>query len=188
MSLAKSSVLVAYAGKDETTRRIAEVIGETLQAAKLRPRVRTVAEVADVEPYAAVILGSDVHMFGWSRSAVAFGRRHERALKNRPVWMFSSDPVMHPISVAGLPGRRAARLGSRLRARGHALFTGEFEPGPHGGGQWRLPGDASGSRQDFAQVREWTVRIARELGAGGSASAGPVPDPSRDPLSTPGTG
>ena len=56
-------VLVAYATRHGATGGIAERIGSTLRQRGLDATVRPAAEVRDVDPYDAFVIGSAAYMF-----------------------------------------------------------------------------------------------------------------------------
>ena len=89
----ENQILVAYATKYGATAEIAEKIGEVLRQAGLTTDVLNVDDVKDVTLYGAVILGSAVYIGRWRREAVKFLKKNEKALAERPVWLFSSGPT-----------------------------------------------------------------------------------------------
>ncbi len=98
-------VLVAYASKYGGTAGIAEKIGQVLQQAGLHTVVQPAGRVRDLTPYRAVVLGSAVYMGGWRKDAVKFLRANEKALSERPVWLFSSGPTGHGDQDAFIKGK-----------------------------------------------------------------------------------
>jgi menaquinone-dependent protoporphyrinogen oxidase len=86
-------VLVAYATKYGATAEIAEKIGQELRQAGLQTDVLPADRVSDLFPYKAVVLGSAVYMGQWQKKAATFLRAKEKALVERPVWLFSSGPT-----------------------------------------------------------------------------------------------
>jgi menaquinone-dependent protoporphyrinogen oxidase len=88
-----TKLLVTYASKYGATREIAERVGYVLRQAGLDVDIRPVADVRDVDPYQAVILGSAVYIGKWMKSACEFMKKYEVSLAARPVWLFSSGPT-----------------------------------------------------------------------------------------------
>jgi menaquinone-dependent protoporphyrinogen oxidase len=86
-------VLVTFATKHGATAEIAEKIGEVIEGAGLPTDVKPVQDVKDLTPYSAVILGSAVYMGRWRKEAAKFLEKHEGALAERDVWLFSSGPT-----------------------------------------------------------------------------------------------
>jgi menaquinone-dependent protoporphyrinogen oxidase len=91
-------ILVSAASRHGSTAQIATRIGEALRTGLPDGAVvdvRDAAQVDDVTPYDAVVLGSAVYMGRWlpdARDAVARIMSHPP----RPVWLFSSGPVGDP--------------------------------------------------------------------------------------------
>ncbi len=123
-----AKVLVAYASKYGSTREIAEKIGVVLKDAGFAVDVLPADKVADVGPYRAVVLGSAVYIGGWRKAAAKFLKANERALAERPVWLFSSGPTGQGDPVELVKGWRfpqgAAARGRPRQARGNRHFPG----------------------------------------------------------------
>lgn len=165
-------ILVTYASKHGSTGEIATAIGAELQGAGLRVDVRPVAEVRDLGPYRAVVVGSALYMMRWRRPARAFLKRHTRDLLERDVWLFSSGPLDHSADEGTLsPPRSVTALATRVGAHAHRTFGG------------KLPEDASGriaeamarnghagDFRDFDSIRSWADAIATELTAGAGSA------------------
>lgn len=128
-------ILVAVASRHGATREIAEAIGRELERAGLEHEVREAGEVADLERYDAVVLGSALCYGRWREPARTLVPARAAAHAGKPVWLFSSGPPGSPSAVARAVRGPAGdfRLGGggglgprdRLRAR---------RPGPpHGG-------------------------------------------------------
>jgi menaquinone-dependent protoporphyrinogen oxidase len=88
-----NQVLVAYATKYGATAEIAAKIGEVLREADLQADVLPAGRLSDLSSYHAVILGSAVYAGQWRKEAATFLDAHEKALAERPVWLFSSGPT-----------------------------------------------------------------------------------------------
>ena len=125
-------VLVAYASKHGATAEIAEKIGQVLRQQGLRADVLPADRVSDLTPYQAVVLGSAVYMFQWRKAAAAFLRANERALAERPVWLFSSGPTEQGDPVQATEGWRLPKalqpIAERIHARDMAVFHGALDP------------------------------------------------------------
>jgi menaquinone-dependent protoporphyrinogen oxidase len=123
-----SQVLVAYATKYGGTAEIAERIGQVLREAGLRADVHPADRVSDLTPYKAVVLGSAVYMFRWRKEAARFLRANEKALAERPVWLFSSGPTGEGDPVELTEGWRFPKalqpIADRIRPRDIAVFHG----------------------------------------------------------------
>lgn len=122
-------VLVAVASRHGGTAGVAESVAEGLRAGLPGAvvDVRRAAEVADLEGYDAVVLGSAVYFGHWLEEARELLLRCAIALWELPVWIFSSGPVGDPPRPPEvlLDVDEVQRL---TRARGHRLFPGRLDP------------------------------------------------------------
>jgi hypothetical protein len=114
--------LIAYASKHSSTEEIAERIGAAMRQAGCTAEVRSASEVDDLSGYDAVVLGSAVYAKRWRPDARRFARRHGRALRELPAWLFSSGRSGGAArGLRARASRRAApvscRPGARCRCR-----------------------------------------------------------------------
>jgi menaquinone-dependent protoporphyrinogen oxidase len=127
-----TQILVAYASKYGATAEIAEKIGQVLRQAGLRADVLPAQRVKDLSPYQAVILGSAIYIGQWRKEAATFLRANEKALAERPVWIFSSGPSGEGDPVQLLKGWRLPKaqqpVADRIRPRDIAVFGGALDP------------------------------------------------------------
>lgn len=160
-----ATVLVAYASKHGSTREIAEAIGATLRATGLAVEVRPARDVRSLDQVAAVVLGSALYAAHWQRDAMRFVRRHDAALRERPVWLFSSGPLDESASRTRLPvpGPVAAATGD-LGARDHRTFGGRLLPDTPGVDPHILATHPTGDFRDWEAIHAWARAIASELG------------------------
>ncbi len=174
-------ILVAYATRHGATAGIAERIAAALRAAGMSAEARPVADVKDVEPYDAVVLGGAAYMFHWLKPAVTFARRHRKELAARPLWLFSSGPLgTDRVDKDGKDVLQTTRpkefdeLAKLLHPRGEQVFFGAYDPDapPIGLGErfmQHMPAarDAlpAGDFRDWPAIEAWAARIAAELGA-----------------------
>jgi menaquinone-dependent protoporphyrinogen oxidase len=147
------SVLVAYASKHSSTEEIAERVAATMREAGCAAEARPAAEVRDLSGYRAVVLGSAVYAKRWRPAARAFARRHMRALKDMPVWLFSSGPLGAPEDhpTAPMPPF-AERLAGQVGAREHVMFGGRVPPDP---GNFVERAMLRNTSQDKRDARDW---------------------------------
>lgn len=159
-----SHVLVAYASKHGSTREIAEVIGESLRETGLEVDVRAAAEVDDLGPYDAVVLGSALYSAHWQRDANRFVRRHRAELPQRPVWLFSSGPLDWSADRADIPlAEHVARDVEPIGARGHRTFGGRLLPDTPGIEPHILATHPTGDFRNWTAIRAWAREIAGAL-------------------------
>ena len=79
--------------------------------------------VGSLSQYDAVVLGSPLHLDRWLRAAHDFALTHHDALRDRPLWLFSSGPVETGPGIDGSVGPREIReLAVALGARDHRVF------------------------------------------------------------------
>lgn len=125
-------VLVAYATKHGATAEIAEKIGQVLREAGLQADVVPVNRAQDLTSYKAVVLGSAVYIGRWRKEAANFLRANEKALSERPVWLFSSGPTGEGKPEGLLQGWRFPEalqpVADAIRPRNVALFHGALDP------------------------------------------------------------
>jgi menaquinone-dependent protoporphyrinogen oxidase len=140
-----TTVLIVYGSRHGGTQGIAERIGEVLRAHGLDAEVAAADPVADVGGADAVVVGSGVYMGSWLKEPLAFMQRNETALASRPLWLFSSGPLVgstvkkddtDPLTDAlgpedgpGSGGRKkVAALSAATHPIDHRVFFGAFEP------------------------------------------------------------
>jgi len=179
-------ILVAFASRHGGTEGIADAIAAALREAELAAQngaveyavspgpgirhlvdVRGVGDVEDVTGYDAVVMGSAVYVGRWMDSARRFVLAHASALRNRPVWLFSSGPVGDP-AVPDTEAADAAELAEVVDAQGTRTFAGRLRPA-----ELSLPERArirdihaaEGDYRDWAEIREWALDIADTLAA-----------------------
>jgi menaquinone-dependent protoporphyrinogen oxidase len=125
-------VLVAYATKHGATAEIAEKIGQVLRQAGLQADVLSVDHVKDLTPYNAIVLGSAVYIGQWRKEAATFLGANEKALAERPVWLFSSGPTGEGGPVQLMKGwhlpKAQQSIADRIRSRDIAVFHGALDP------------------------------------------------------------
>ena len=125
-------VLVTYATKYGATAEIADRIGQVLRQAGLQADVLPTDRVGDLTPYQAVVLGSAVYIGQWQKKAATFLQANEKALAERPVWLFSSGPTGEGDPVQLLKGWRLPQsqqvIADRIHARDMAIFHGAADP------------------------------------------------------------
>jgi len=121
-------VLVTAASRHGSTQEIAEAIAATLADRGIESAAVPVDQVATLDGFDAVVLGSAVYMGRWLGEARRFAQLHASALCRLPVWLFSSGPVGpadHPVP----PGTPAdVPVLTRLtQATGHRTFAGRLD-------------------------------------------------------------
>ncbi|HEU4705955.1 MAG TPA: flavodoxin domain-containing protein [Solirubrobacterales bacterium] len=162
------TVLVAYASKRGSTAEIAETVAATLRREGLSVCLERVEDVPSLEPYDAVIVGSAVYMKRWRGDARHFLKKHRKALKRLPFWVFSSGPVGDPADDNpdwNEPPKIAAKV-EELGGRDHVVFGGRLPAEPNNFMERAM---AEGTppehrdRRDWTEIRDWAKQIASEL-------------------------
>jgi menaquinone-dependent protoporphyrinogen oxidase len=163
-------VLVAFATKYGATAEIAEKIGEVLQQAGLEADVLSVERATDLSAYQAVVLGSAVYIGRWRKEAVKFLQANERALVERPVWLFSSGPTGEGDPVELLQGWRLPGklqpIVDRIQPRDVAVFHGAVDVNKLNFIQkWMIKNVKApvGDFRDWEAITSWAAGIADEL-------------------------
>jgi menaquinone-dependent protoporphyrinogen oxidase len=158
-------ILVTVASRHGATTEIGMAIADELRRASHEVDVRDPADVASLDGYDAVVLGSAVYAGRWLESARRFSERHQPALRARPVWIFSSGPIGEPLA----PTEEAAdglRLVTELAAHEHRTFAGRVNASDLG---WvertitRMVKAPDGDFRDWAAIRAWSSEIAASL-------------------------
>lgn len=173
-------ILVAFASRHGGTEGIADAVGAALRetdAESAGPGDATgpgahhlvdvlgVGDIEDVAVYDAVIVGSAVYVGRWMDSARRFVLAHAPALRNRPVWLFSSGPVGDP-AVPDTEAADAAELAELVEAQGTRTFAGRLRPAELSLSERTRIRDvhaAEGDYRDWDEIREWALDIADTL-------------------------
>jgi menaquinone-dependent protoporphyrinogen oxidase len=169
-------VLVTAASKYGATDEIADVIGDVLRTHGLDTTVMPPGQVAAIEDYGAVILGSAVYEGRWLKQARMLAERSAGALAARPVWLFSSGPVGDPAKPEEDPVD-VAEIAEATHAREHRVFAGKLTKK-----QLSFPDRAivlafrvsDGDFRDWAQIKDWASEIAGMLRPDADGSPGGV--------------
>jgi menaquinone-dependent protoporphyrinogen oxidase len=151
-------ILIAYATKHGSTHEVAEAIATALRTAGHRVDVADAADVREVNRYATVIIGGALYMGHWHRDAVAFLKRHERALAHIPLGVFAMGPKT--LAEADVASARAqldhALASSPLEPASVAIFGGVVDPSKLHFPLNRMP--ASDAR-DWTAIEAWAAEV-----------------------------
>jgi menaquinone-dependent protoporphyrinogen oxidase len=163
-------VLVAYASKYGSTKEIAEKIGRVLTEAGFAVDVLAADRVADVGSYQAVVLGSAVYIGSWRRAAARFLKDNEKALAERPLWLFSSGPTGRGDPVELTKGWRFPKslqpVADRIRPVESVLFQGAVDDRNLGFfARWAIKNVKApiGDFRDWNAISAWAGNIAVRL-------------------------
>ena len=158
-------VLVCVASRHGASRQIAARIAARLGAGAdgLDVEVAQAQQVRTVARYGAVILGSAVYEGRWMPAARELVARHATAMRDLPVWLFSSGPVDDRPTPEPTDAAPAVTL---TGAREQRVFGGRMErdrlswPGQALVAMMRVP-DAD--RRDWAAIDAWADGIGAAL-------------------------
>jgi menaquinone-dependent protoporphyrinogen oxidase len=160
-------VLVITASKHGATAEIGRAIGDVLISEGLEVRVLPPEDVATVDGFDAVVLGSAVYAGHWMHSAIELAEEFEIELGRRPTWIFSSGPVGDPPKPDEDPVD-VGRIRELTGAKDHIVFAGKLDKRQLGFGEraivtaFRAP---EGDFRDWDEVRAWAAGIAQQLKA-----------------------
>ena len=162
------TVLVAYSSKRGSTAEIAETLAATLRREGLGVCLERAEDVRSLEPYDAVVLGSAVYMKRWRGEAKHFLKKHRKALRQKPFWVFSSGPVGDPANdnPDWIEPPKLAEKVEELGGRGHVVFGGRVPAEPRGMMEKAM---AEGipeqfrDRRDWDEIRAWAAQISHQL-------------------------
>ena len=163
----RSRVLVAYASKMGSTKEIAEVIGQELEAAGLHATVVSCAEDPSLNDFDGVIIGSAIYTRRWVKAATRYLKRHARELDSDSTWLFHSGPCGEGARDEQVPTPRAVtRVIVPRGLRAPVTFGGRLDA-EHATGRlsrWMAAeGPLSGDFRDWTRIRAWASEIARQL-------------------------
>lgn len=182
-------VQVVYASRHGGTAGIAERIAEILRSEGADVVVADAAERPDPSGFDAYVIGSGVQIGSWHKEGTEFLERNQATLATRPVWLFSSGPLLGsskmtegsdrltlalgPEDGPGSGGRKkVTALSAAIHARDHRVFYGAYNPhDPPKSMQERLvrlmPAAKAvlpaGDFREWDAIKTWAREIAAEL-------------------------
>lgn len=160
-------ILVSAASKHGATAEIAEAVAATIRDAGIEVDVRRPETVTEVSSYDAVVLGSGIYAGRWLEPARRLTERQYKALRARPVWLFSSGPIGDPLEPTEEP-RDGAGLRRDLAARDHRVFAGRLNRDDLGWVERTITGmlkAPDGDFRDWDKIRTWAAGIAATVKA-----------------------
>jgi menaquinone-dependent protoporphyrinogen oxidase len=128
MTTNATRVLVAAASRHGATAEIAERIGQTLRVRGCDVTIADAANVATLDGYRAVVLGSAVYAGHWLDDAKALADRVAAQRPRPAVWLFSSGPVGDPPKPDEDPVDVAA-ITEATAPEDHRVFAGRIDKG-----------------------------------------------------------
>lgn len=161
------AILVSVESRHGATEQIGRRVAQLLIDAGWPVDVVPPAEVTEVTPYTAVIVGSAVYGGSWLAPAREFVERFAIELRERPVWVFSSGPIGDPPKPIGDPAG-VAPLVRLIGARGHGIFAGRLVDAELGIAEKLMTRAVRAPYGDFRNWRAvdaWAGEIIRALDA-----------------------
>jgi menaquinone-dependent protoporphyrinogen oxidase len=153
-------VLVVYGSKRGGTAELARMIGKAFAERGWSVEVRPASDVTTVTGADAVVVGGALYVNRWHRDAVRFVKKHAAALRDLPVWFFSSGPLDESARAGDIaPTPQVASLAASIEIKGHMTFGGRLQSNPRGFIARRMAKASAGDWRDPEQVREWVHQI-----------------------------
>jgi menaquinone-dependent protoporphyrinogen oxidase len=165
--------LVTAATRHGSTMEIATIIAGILRDNGVEVVVAEPEDVASLDGYDGVVLGSAIYMGRWLEPARQLVDRCGEEFRGRHVWLFSSGPLGEPAKPDGEP-IDAKRMRTATGAMDHRVFPGRLLKSQLGFGEKVV---ATGVRAaEATSVRGtilWPSPTASRTGSGPSSSPGP---------------
>lgn len=161
-------VLVTAASRHGATEEIGDAIAAALSEQGIESEAQPPERVARIDGFDAVIVGSGVYAGHWLEAARRFIERHGTALRQRPVWLFSSGPLGDPLAPIA-EAVDVAPLVEMTAARGHRTFAGKLAREELGFGERALVKMVRapyGDYRNWPEIAEWAREIAGGLKVG----------------------
>lgn len=159
-------VLVTAASRHGATTAIADTITRVLAEEGLQAEAHPPEEVETLDGFDAVVAGSAVYVGRWLPAAIDLMKRHEGALRERPVWLFSSGPLGAPEAKPEGDPEGVAELVEAINARAHRIFPGSVDRGLLSFTEKvvvRAVRAPVGDFRDWPAVESWARGIAGQL-------------------------
>lgn len=164
----QKNVLVGYATRTGSTAEVADAIAKRLCAAGFSAEVRPVAEIASLEGYAAVVLGSAIRYAAWLPEMIDFMTTRREALAKVPVSFFT----MHMLSLGDDPtavaerGKYTAKVKELIDPVDEVFFAGKIDPARLSFIDRlavRLVKSPIGDKRDWPKIEAWADALAPRL-------------------------
>lgn len=157
-------ILVTWGSKRGGTEGIARTIAEQLQREHVDVDAMPAARARLSADHDAVIVGGALYANRWHGAARRFVRRHRRALRRMPTWLFSSGPLDDSAARGSIPPvREVESLMASIGALEHRTFGGRLAADATGFPASAMARKHAGDWRDTVQICGWASQIAREL-------------------------
>lgn len=152
-----NSILVIYATRYGSTRKVAEVVAATLQGYGYAVDIQPIRDVKTISGYNAIILGAALYMYHWHKDARRFLSKHRKMLLEKPVAIFALGPTHDPYdekewqdSHAQLD--KALKKYTWLKPLSRKMFGGAFDPK-----KLHFPINVLAGAEPASDIRNWTA-------------------------------
>ncbi len=159
------SILLVYATRFGSTREVAESVATSLREAGLKVDLRLMSQVESLDQYEAVVLGAAIYNAKWHAEAHQFVARHQAALQQRPIAIFT----LGPLSTSAAAMRNSHRQLDKELAKYRWLkpvavevFAGKYDPKKPGMGFFERLLPARDYR-DWEAIRAWANALPAQL-------------------------
>ena len=164
------TILVAYGTKHGSTREVACAVAATLEKHGLAVETRPAADVADLSPYAGVVIGGAIYMGRWHPDALGLLKRHRRALAAMPVAIFGMGPhtlEQHDVEAAREQLVKALAKVPEVEPAAVAVLGGVIDPQA-----LRFPFNQipPSDARDWPSIRAWATQLVEAFACGKAAS------------------
>lgn len=157
-------VLIVYGSRMGGTAGLAKMLGEGLRRYGFWATVAEATRSTSPAGYDAVIVGGALYANRWHPQARRFVRRHAAALRQRPVWFFSSGPLDDSADRQRIdPTRQVEALMEQVGALGHVTFGGRLPPDAKGFPARVMAKKLVGDFRDPERVADWAAALALAL-------------------------
>ena len=170
-----NKVLVAYASQYGSTSEVAAAIGQVFCEQETAVTVESIANIHDLSPYTAVILGSPIQSEAWKPEAVEFVEANQAALSQVPVAYFLTCMTLGLAGNTPEVRQRVATYLDPVREQITAvqpvdigLFAGALDYSKMSlamQGLYRAfaEDDTDGDYRDWATIRKWAADVQPKL-------------------------
>lgn len=157
-------ILITYATRADSTKKIAAVIGEELSKRDFIVEIFPVKNQPSVDGYAAVLIGSAIRMGNWLPEAVEFIKKNQAQLNALPTALFTVHILNTGEDEQSKTNRQAYMNNVHLLLKPveEVFFTGKMELKRLSFGD-RLIAKAvkavDADRRDWDKVRDWAKSV-----------------------------
>jgi menaquinone-dependent protoporphyrinogen oxidase len=160
-----NSVLLAYATRFGSTQEVAETVAASLREAGLKVDLRLMREVESLDQYEAVVLGAAIYNAKWHADAHQFLARHQAALRQRPMAIFTLGPMSSSASAQRNSRRQLDKELAKypwLKPVALEIFAGKYDPTKPGMRFFERLLPARDYR-DWNAIRAWASALPAQL-------------------------